>query len=148
MSTKVLDWRTNFLLYIWDFFYCCKSSGKNIFRMFYISFRNNLESSKQLGMLQNFFIFVNIWKKSLNLLPNGEEWNNLKIWKQFRIWKNIYYKSLENNLKMFSLDKITSLQDTWLLIGSNAIHLIKGRWNPLIIELVPYMQRVICTSLS
>ena len=44
---------------------------------------------------------------------------------------------------MFSLDKITSLQDTWLLIGSNAIHLIKGRWNPLIIELVPYMQSVI-----
>ena len=57
--------------------------------------------------------------------------------------EHLLQKSLENNLKMFSLDKITSLQDTWLLIGSNAIQLIKDPWNPLIIELVPYMQSVI-----
>ena len=56
--------------------------------------------------------------------------------------EHLLQKSLENNLKMFSLDKITSLQDTWLLIGSNAIQLIKDPWNPLIIELVPYMQSV------
>jgi len=74
--------------------------------------------SKQSGKFQTIrnaaelFHLCEHLKKSLNLLPNGEEWNNLKIWKQFRIWKNIYYKSLENNLKMFSLDKITSLQDT------------------------------------
>ena len=55
-------------------FYCCKSS-----RTFCISFRNNLESSKQLEMLQNFLIFVNILKSS-KLLLNGEERNNLKIW--------------------------------------------------------------------
>ena len=33
-------------------------------------------------MLENFFVSVNILKSS-KLLPNGEERNNLKIWKRY-----------------------------------------------------------------
>ena len=58
-------------------------------------------------MLENFFVAVNILKSS-KLLPNGEERNNLKIWKRYgRTFCStfgtffIVAKVLEKNIKKF-----------------------------------------------
>jgi len=58
-------------------------------------------------MLENFFVSVNILKSS-KLLPNGEERNNLKIWKRYgRTFCStfgtffIVAKVLEKNIKKF-----------------------------------------------
>ena len=58
-------------------------------------------------MLENFFVSVNILKSS-KLLPNGEERNNLKIWKRYgRTFCStfgtffIVAKVLEKNIKSF-----------------------------------------------
>ena len=81
-------------------------------------------------MLENFFVSVNILKSS-KLLPNGEERNNLKIWKRYgrtfcstfgtflllpKFWKknikkfqNILYKFLEQSGKFQTIRNAAEL---------------------------------------